>query len=249
MRFALVNGQRREAEPGLVGVCRGCRNPMIPKCGEVRIRHWAHRGRRCDVWSENKTEWHRGWQDEFPAEWQEIGHRADDGEWHYADVKTERGWVLEFQHSLIKPEERRSREAFYEKLIWVVNGTRRKRDEARFRKELQHARRFGPRGGRRLYAGEGRLLQEWGASTAHVLFDFGDDELWWLSPKSDRRWAYVLPLRRDGLLWLHQATGQADVPRFEQLESDFSADIVAENAPRRVRVRVPRPRPGRHFRF
>ena len=195
------------------------------------------------------TEWHRAWQDEFPVDWQEFGQKAPSGESHYADVMTERSWVLEFQHSLIKPEERRSREAFYEKLIWIVDGTRRKRDEPRFSKELGYTRKLSPRGVRRVYAGEGRLLEEWGASKAHVLFDFGDGELWWLSPKSDDTWAYVLPLKREGFLWVHNATATDDIPPFEQFVGEFNADIAAINVPRRVSVRVPRRRAGRHFRF
>jgi hypothetical protein len=41
--------------------------------------------------------------------WQEIVHRSDSGEKHIADVKTDHGWVIEFQHSYLNPEERRSR--------------------------------------------------------------------------------------------------------------------------------------------
>ena len=113
MKFALAHGQRQEAQPNLSGECPGCGRPMVARCGEVRVRHWAHKGRRhCDPWWENETEWHRGWKDRFPADWQEIVHPDGDGERHIADVKTGDGWVIEFQHSYIKPEERRSREAF-----------------------------------------------------------------------------------------------------------------------------------------
>jgi competence protein CoiA len=90
---------------------------MVAKCGEVKIWHWAHQGRRfCDPWWENETEWHRKWKAEFPDAWQEIIHRADDGTKHVADIKTEHGWASEFQHSSIRPEERRSRDAFYERV-------------------------------------------------------------------------------------------------------------------------------------
>ena len=51
------------------------------------------KGRRfCDPWWENETEWHRAWKDQFPADWQEIVHHAEDGEKHIADVKTDR-WL------------------------------------------------------------------------------------------------------------------------------------------------------------
>jgi competence protein CoiA len=77
---------------------------MVAKCGEVRAPHWAHRSRReCDHWWEPETEWHRAWKNAFPEEWQEIVHWAEDGEKHIADVKTGRGWVIEFQHSYFAP--------------------------------------------------------------------------------------------------------------------------------------------------
>lgn len=45
----------------------------------------------------------------------------ESGEKHIADVKTDSGWVLEFQHSNINPKERLSRNSFYPKLVWVVD--------------------------------------------------------------------------------------------------------------------------------
>jgi hypothetical protein len=114
MKFALVNGEPLEAQPGLSGECPACSHPMVAKCGEFRIRHWAHRGgRRCDPWWEPESEWHRNWKNQFPDAWQEVIHLAPNGAKHIADVKTEHGWVIEFQHSHLEHEERRSRDAFY----------------------------------------------------------------------------------------------------------------------------------------
>jgi len=211
MRFALVDGQRREAESGLSGECDGCGSALVAKCGEVRVRHWAHRARRnCDPWWENETEWHRSWKARFPDDWQEILHHAADGERHRADVKTAHGWALEFQHSFIKPEERRSREAFYAKLMWVVNGTRRKRDKAQFLKALEESTPLSPlsrssRTVRRVWSGEGALLRDWVVSAAHVFVDFGDEQkLWWLSPASDTTRAYVMPVSVSDFLEIHR---------------------------------------------
>ena len=111
MKFALVNDQRHEAAPGLSGRCMSCDQAMVAKCGNVKVWHWAHKGRRtCDLWWENETEWHRTWKGRFPENWQEVVHKDDAGEKHIADVKTDQGWVIEFQHSHIKPEERHSRD-------------------------------------------------------------------------------------------------------------------------------------------
>ena len=202
MKFALVNGERKEAEPSLTGECIGCGRPMIARCGEVRIKHWAHQGRlRCDTWWEPETEWHRAWKNQFPSEWQEVVHFAQDGEKHIADVKTEQEWVLEFQHSNIKPEERQSRDNFYQKLIWVVDGKRRIRDKKQFFEALSQGRgrwidsekypEIHP-----LFYPEGTLFRDWSTSTSHVFFDFGEDDLWWLLPQSNEEWALILQISR-----------------------------------------------------
>ena len=174
MKFALVNGQRQEAQPIHSGKCQICDHPMVAKCGEVRIWHWAHQGRRfCDHWWENETEWHRKWKAEFPDAWQEIVRHADDGTKHIADIETEHGWVIEFQHSSIRPEERRSRDAFYRQLVWVVDGTRRKRDAAQFARAWSDGTPVGKAFPvQRLYADDCALLREWSGSLAPIFFDF-----------------------------------------------------------------------------
>jgi hypothetical protein len=37
MEYALVNGERQEAKPGLSGKCECCGDPIIAKCGDERI--------------------------------------------------------------------------------------------------------------------------------------------------------------------------------------------------------------------
>ena len=191
---------------------------MIPKCGNERIRHWAHKGkRRCDPWWE-ETEWHRSWKNRFPEDWQEKVQFAENGEKHIADVKTDDGWVIEFQHSPIKAEERDSREAFYTSLIWVIDGKRRKRDEKNFEEAWNDAARpfvDGPQL-RRLDFFEGRLLEEWTGRATHVLFDFGvDGPLWWLIPERGVSNVFVMPVKRSAFV---QALGPLD----RRGDQDFS---------------------------
>ncbi|MGH0281365.1 competence protein CoiA, partial [Sinorhizobium meliloti] len=129
MKFALVEGRRREAQPKRRGECPGCGAQVIAKCGPKRLWHWAHMSvSTCDHWWEPETEWHRAWKNEFPEERQEFRQLAPDGELHIADVKTESGDILEFQYSNISYNERASRENFYERMEWVVSGLRLKRD-------------------------------------------------------------------------------------------------------------------------
>ncbi|WP_341912613.1 CoiA-like domain protein [Polaromonas sp. YR568] len=122
MQLALVDGVRQKAHPGLKGVCPGCALPAVPKCGEKLVWHWAHKGRHCDPWWENETEWHRNWKAQFPEAWQEVIQTdAVTGEKHIADVRTANGMVIELQHSAMPADELRSREAFYKHMIWIVD--------------------------------------------------------------------------------------------------------------------------------
>jgi competence protein CoiA len=175
MKFALANDKRIEATKGGKGVCPSCGSKLVAKCGEIVIHHWAHIKKCDDHWWENETEWHRNWKNEFPDEWQEIIHYDEGGERHIADVKTSEDWVIEFQHSAISKEERNSRDSFYNKLIWIVDGMRRKTDLKQFQSMLNASNfiYFDP-----LLLSvdtqERRLPLEWEDSNSIIFIDFGD---------------------------------------------------------------------------
>jgi hypothetical protein len=234
LKFALVNGERREAQPNLSGECPGCGNPVFAKCGEKRVWHWAHQGDLpCDPWRENETEWHRAWKDQFPADWQEIVQHAADGERHIADVKTHGGWVIEFQHSYIKPEECRAREAFYQTLIWVVDGTRRERDAAQFARAWSTGEARDPLSNkRRISLPKGALLGDWAGSRAHVFFDFGDKQLlWWLFPESNNTRAYVQHISRALFVRTLREKCAHGPSEFDSLLQNFIAFIALYEPP------------------
>jgi hypothetical protein len=246
MKYAIVNGERNEARRGLVGECPACGSEMIAKCGDIYAHHWAHKGRRnCDSWWENETEWHRAWKNLFPADWQEVVHLANDGEKHIADIQTEDGGTIEFQHSLIKPEERISREEFYENLVWVVDGKLRPTYEERFLKSLEYAPLPIPNFPvARLIDVEGRLLDQWAGRPAHVLIDFGIGKLlWWLIPKQGIRGQWITRVSREQFV---QALG----PVCERGESDYGRtansymDVIREFEAMEVRANAAR---ARHF--
>ncbi len=175
MKFALVNGQKMEPQPGLKGTCTYCQRNMTAKCGPVRIWHWAHKSKcSCDPWWENETDWHRTWKNHFPTEWQEIIHiDSATGEKHIADIKTANGLVVEFQHSAIQPTEIQSREVFYKNMVWVVDGTRLKKDYPRFSKGFSCLRPIPTVQGFFLLAfPEECFPKSWLKSSVPVYFDF-----------------------------------------------------------------------------
>jgi competence protein CoiA len=124
MEIALVDGVRSLSAPGLKGFCPCCAQAVIAKCGSQLIWHWSHQGKRhCDPWWENESDWHRGWKAHFPERMHEVVQfDKATGEKHIADLKTDRGMVIEIQHSAMSLEELKAREAFYKHMIWIVDG-------------------------------------------------------------------------------------------------------------------------------
>jgi len=229
MKYAIVHGKRREAQPDLSGECPDCAGAVIAKCGEVRLWHWAHwRARDCDRWSEAETPWHRAWKNHFPESWQEISHLSESGETHRADVKTDRGVVVEIQHSFLPRDEQGAREDFYLKMLWIVDGRRRKLDRKQFFAALDTGIVVNrePRIVLVLWK-NGALLREWGASRVPVYFDFGDSEpedtvrfdtptLWRLNPCGLHGMAYLVPVSKTEFLRVH-----LEGEPFEELCTEF----------------------------
>lgn len=177
MHFALIDSKPTAAASGLKGLCPGCYQPVVAKCGTERVHHWAHlKSNSCDSWWEPETEWHRSWKNNFPATWQEIFlPDARTGEKHIADVKTSHGLVAEFQHSHIDPEEQTTRENFYQNMVWVVDGTRLKRDYPRMQKAITSFRSIKP-GIFRVGDPEECFPSAWLGSSVPVIFDFQGNE-------------------------------------------------------------------------
>lgn len=174
MKYALVNNVRAEATKGTWGLCEQCGRVLVAKCGEKKIRHWAHKNEvQCDLWWENESEWHRRWKDHFPEDWQEYSFVDDStGERHRADVRTKDGLVLEFQRSFIDMGERIEREQFYRNMLWVVDGTQRKRDYERFKRNIGEFKLTRKRGIYLVTNPEITFPTNWLGSNVPVIFDF-----------------------------------------------------------------------------
>jgi competence protein CoiA len=256
MKFALVNGERRESEPGTAGACPLCDRPMVPKCGTLRVWHWAHKGKlQCDSWWEPETEWHRAWKGIFPSEWQEVVHFAADGEKHIADVKSADGWVLEFQHSPLAVEERQARTDFYKRMLWVVDGTRRKRDIAQFNRALHAGVPMNPRAPIMKLTPNGcRLLEEWAGTAAPVFLDFGEQQrVWWMFARGRTGVVYVAPYAKAELIASHRGSAPDATRQFSSFVDDLPGLIANyehhESAPQPGWMPPPTGRFRRPFRF
>lgn len=174
MKFALVDNVKSEAFKGAKGICPVCNSELVAKCGEIKVNHWAHKKiSDCDQWWENETEWHRSWKNQFPIEWQEIILRDEQtGEKHIADIQTIHGLVIEFQHSKIDKQERISRERHYKRMVWVVDGTRSKKEYPDFVKGKKYFRKASKPDYFLIDYPETCFPSDWLESSVPVIFDY-----------------------------------------------------------------------------
>lgn len=107
--------------------CPTCGSPVIPRKGEVRRHHFAHKGGGscADGWSRSydDSEWHHLWQERFPKENQEVTLTLGQIR-HRADVLAGTT-VVEFQRSTLTPEQFNDRNTFYQdlgyKIVWLYD--------------------------------------------------------------------------------------------------------------------------------
>jgi hypothetical protein len=149
----------------------------------------------------------------LPKDCQEIIRNSEDGEKHIADVMTESGMVIEFQHSHLRREEREARETFYEKMVWVVDGLRSVHDRAHFFASLGLGKIIYPETRTALIlsrdiSSNNAPLRDWASSRVDVYFDFGDTSeivhvwrfdvtiLWRLVPRSPNGTAILTPVTK-----------------------------------------------------
>jgi len=112
-----TDGRLVEAERGVQAVCPGCRSPVIAKCGDLVVHHWAHEvGDDCDRWSEPESPWHRRWKSYAAPERREVVIGD-----HRADIQRSNGVVVELQHSSISAAEIAEREAHYKRMVWLFD--------------------------------------------------------------------------------------------------------------------------------
>jgi len=122
------DGEKVIASPRLSAYCPGCKAPVVPRCGEVNIWHWAHHGENCDPWSYGKeSDWHLIWKSLFyvaqKEKWIDKGPKGK----HRADVFG--ACVIEFQSASLPPYQIRERESFYEDMIWVYDAIQAYEDD------------------------------------------------------------------------------------------------------------------------
>ena len=134
MLYATKNKIKIKAIPNGIGYCPYCKQQLIPKCGMIKVWHWAHKANYdCDSWSEGETIWHINWKKVVKPENCEViitrGNKT-----HRADIVNRLGRVIELQHSSISLKKILERQDFYKFIYWLFDA-RKFKDNLGFRKK------------------------------------------------------------------------------------------------------------------
>jgi len=121
MLYAKKNNEKIRAKPNKTASCPYCEKEMIPKCGDIKIWHWAHKhNQTCDYSNKVETYWHLKWKKMVKEKNCEVRTEKKD-ELKIADIKNDSEKVIELQHSPISIREMRKRENHYDDMIWLFD--------------------------------------------------------------------------------------------------------------------------------
>jgi len=113
-------GDKVKARPNLICYCPMCNEKLIPKCGDINMWHWSHKGDNdCDSWGEGETFWHLKWKSLVKTNFCEVKIKRKE-QTHIADIFNGI-FFIELQNSPISTNEIADREVFYNNLIWLFN--------------------------------------------------------------------------------------------------------------------------------
>lgn len=103
--------------------CIGCKSIIFPKRGQMKVHHYAHApNTTCNITRDHdcKTDWHMMWQNIAKPDYIEVIIKKGIN-YHIADI-TNNKLVIEIQHSPISSSDIAIREAFYDNMIWILDG-------------------------------------------------------------------------------------------------------------------------------
>lgn len=186
MYWAIVDNEKVEPAPKKKGRCPLCQGKVFPRCGDIRVWHWAHyKGENCDTWYEPETYWHLFWKKIFGKENAEIVIKKNDI-WHTADIVTKENVVIKLKSSTIQKPEISEHEDFYgERMIWLINGIDfresffiRDYDKTYGEWGSKHDMTTNKTGKKRFYWGYPR--RSWENVRRPVFIDFRTEYLFWV---------------------------------------------------------------------
>jgi hypothetical protein len=116
-------------------------------------------------------------------------------------------------------------------LIWVLDGTRRKRDAEKFFAAWHEGSPVANSSFvRRLHADECALVREWADSHAPIFLDFGDVQgLWWVTAGRSPGSAYVAPFPHADFVKIHLG-GVMQKDLFDELVKKLSELVAGQEA-------------------
>lgn len=212
MLYAWIDGVKRPPiAQGESTTCRDCGSLLTSVIPVENVKHWRHKSRDCDAWSEPEGPWHLGWKELFPEYCREIGLvDPETGERHRADIlwggDTPEPTVLELQYSTISEDERAAREAFYRqahRMFWLVHvhDTQSSFTGWSFTSSIDFRSKPVEIDGRRFaimqwFGRSKQFIEKWKRATGHVFFQCQGQIYFLAGDALSRRMTSGPPLKR-----------------------------------------------------
>ncbi len=118
-------GDLIRASAGVEAYCPGCETQVRAKCGQIIVAHFAHFKTNQECTYGPESAWHLRWKDHaLSMGWDvEVPLVGPDGTKHRADIVTDRGNVIELQHTPLSLEKIQARERAYgvDRLMWIYD--------------------------------------------------------------------------------------------------------------------------------
>jgi competence CoiA-like predicted nuclease len=130
MLIALHHLERIRASPRTIAICPECKEEVVPKCGKIKVWHWAHHANSNCKYGEGMGLWHLRWQDFALQNGADVEVPIMDarGNIRRADIVYDNR-VIELQHSGISVDEIIQRSDFYVgqkyKVDWIIDYTKK----------------------------------------------------------------------------------------------------------------------------
>lgn len=107
-----------------VGFCPGCQQKLIPRCGKIRVEHWAHYKHSACLFCLYRADndWSISWKFAFPAEYVEVPVKKS-ATIEVADICLPNRLIFELWHDSLSLQKASESKSFFKSVVFIIQAT------------------------------------------------------------------------------------------------------------------------------